>query len=414
MKILFTTPVLEYPAAGGGQLRIENSIKALSRLCNIYLISRSPLDIASTSNALNFYQSYCQRIQVTPATRGLSPNRYLRKLQRTISSITGSAVRSDAKFILDYVHKYAIDCIWFGYGNISFKLIKRIKSICPSLKIVCDTDSIWSQFILRELPYATGLRRKWIEREGRKKEAEERESVDLCDITTAVSEIDALYYRSIASEPSRVYLFSNAIDVINYKVAPLPPLNFRKPCIYLAGTFGHYFSPMDLAARWVLDEVLPLVRARIPDIHFYIVGKESDRMLGHRSGTNVTVTGKLPSVLPYLCNADVALVPLKFESGTRFKILEAGICRIPIVSTELGAEGIPLIDGKDILLADDPEDFAAMIIRLIEDPNLSREIAVNCHQLVSELYSVEALTIQANKIISRLLEVENKIQKLES
>ena len=326
----------------------------------------------------------------------------MRKFQTIAESITQSTADADARFILNHVRESDIRCIWFGYGNISFPLIKRIKSTNPGLKVVCDTDSVWSRFILRELPYATGLRRRWIERLGRKKEAEEREWVNFCDITTAVSDIDAEYYRTIAAEPSRVRIFSNVIDLVTYEESPPPPPNFRKPCMYLAGTFGRFHSPMDTAARWVLDEVLPRVRARIPNIHFYIVGAGSDRTLRHCQSTNVTVTGKLPSVLPYLCNADVALVPLKYESGTRFKIMEAGACGVPLVSTTLGAEGIPVTSGKDIILADSAEEFASAIVRLIQDRPFAETIARNCKRLIRERYSVDTLVKQGRDVLETL------------
>jgi glycosyltransferase involved in cell wall biosynthesis len=174
--------------------------------------------------------------------------------------------------------------------------------------------------------------------------------------------------------------------------------------MFLAGTFGHYNSPMDTAARWVLDEVLPRVQAQVPDMHFYIVGKGSDRMLGHIAGPSVTVTGKLPSVLPYLCHADVSLVPLKFESGTRFKILEAAACGVPIVSTVLGAEGLPVVHGEHALLADEPELFAAAVIEMIHNKSMARRLAQNCRELVRRGFSVEHLENEAREI----LEVLNK------
>jgi glycosyltransferase involved in cell wall biosynthesis len=106
--------------------------------------------------------------------------------------------------------------------------------------------------------------------------------------------------------------------------------------------------------------------------------------------------------LPYLCNTDVALVPLKFESGTRFKILEAGACKVPLVSTTLGAEGIPVIDGEHILIADEPEDFAKAIVRLLDDKELARKLAVNCNDLVNKNFSVESLAAEAKKILGYL------------
>jgi glycosyltransferase involved in cell wall biosynthesis len=96
------------------------------------------------------------------------------------------------------------------------------------------------------------------------------------------------------------------------------------------------------------------------------------------------------------------LVPLHFESGTRFKILEAGACGIPLVSTTLGAEGIPVVDGRDILLADEPAKFASAILRLLDDKSLAARLAANCRQLVQQQFSVARLSENAREILAFL------------
>lgn len=402
LKVLFTSPVMEHPPAGGGQLRVENTIKALSQVCELDIISRSPPEVMGGAKAEAFYRGYCREFHIAPVARTLSGNRYIRKIQRILSGLGGRAVRTEAQFILDHVDRRGVDVVWFGFGNISFPLIRQIKQQRPHLKIICDTDSVWSRFILRELPYAQGLRRLYILLAGRRKEREEKAWVNLCDVTTAVSEVDADYYRSLAHEPARVQLFSNVIDVASYVNPPAPPAGMKHPSIYLAGVFGRYHSPMDVAARWMLEEVLPRVRRHVPDVHFYLVGKDSDRMYGHLRDPNITVTGKLHSVLPYLCHVDVALVPLMFESGTRFKILEAGACRVPLVSTTLGAEGIPVMDGEHIRIADTPDAFAEAIVALLRDRALAKRLADNCHRLVSQRYSVEFLRQEARAILNHM------------
>jgi len=406
MRVLFTSPVLEHPAAGGPQLRIENSIKALSRVCELDIISGSSLTVGDAGEeAREFYQRYCHEFCNLPSLkRQASNNRYLRKLQqiaRRLWSVYQSNLARDASFILDHVTRRNIDVVWFGYGNISYPLIKYIKKQRPGLKVVCDTDSVWSRFLLRELPYVTGPRRQQILESGREKEAEERAWVNLCEVTTAVSEVDADYYRGLAMDGKFVHLFSNVIDPSTYLDTPPPAKNVHSPSIYLAGTFWPD-SPMENAARWIVDEVLPLVRQTVPDVNFYIVGKDSDSVLGDITDSKIIITGKLPSVLPYLCHMDVALVPLKFESGTRFKILEAGACKIPLISTTLGAEGIPVIDDEHILIADEPEDFAKAIIRLLNNKELANRLALNCHNLVNEHYSIEFLADEAKRILEYL------------
>lgn len=402
MRVLFTSPVLEHPAAGGPQLRIENSIKALSRLAELDLVSRSPLVLTGGRSALDFFSAFATETHVAPGALGLSANRYLRKAQRVLRGVGGRDVAADADFIVRHARRRAIGIVWFGYGNISFPLMRRIKCIAPELKLVCDTDSVWSRFILRELPYAGALRRAHIRRAGRAKQAEERRWVDMCDATTAVSEVDAAYYREHASRPERVHVFSNAIDLAAYENPPPPAAGLKRPGLYLAGTFGHAHSPMDVAARWLIEEVLPRVRRRMPEAHLYIVGTGSERMWGHLRDPGITVTGKLPTVLPYLCHVDVALVPLKFESGTRFKILEAGACGVPVVSTTLGAEGLPVADGRELLLADDPQAFAEAIVRVVQDPALGARLASACRQMVQSRYSIDTLEREARPILESL------------
>ena len=95
-------------------------------------------------------------------------------------------------------------------------------------------------------------------------------------------------------------------------------------------------------------------------------------------------------------------MPLKFESGTRFKILEAAACGVPIVSTSLGAEGLPVINEKHLLIADDADQFAAAIVRLINDRQLAQELARNCQELVRRAYSVERLEQEAMEILGYL------------
>jgi glycosyltransferase involved in cell wall biosynthesis len=159
---------------------------------------------------------------------------------------------------------------------------------------------------------------------------------------------------------------------------------------------------MDTAARWVINEVLPIVKKAIPEVHFYIIGREAEISLSYVKDLSVTVIGKVPSVLPYLCNADVSIVPLKFESGTRFKILEAGSCGTPVVSTTLGAEGILVQQKENILIADTPEDFAAAIVLLINNRELAKSIATNCYEMVKYNYSLLRAENEATQIVDYL------------
>lgn len=394
---------MEHPPAGGPQLRIENSIKALGRVCDLRIVSRTSRRHIGGVGAEEYFRRFGNAFDYSPGGATQFANRYLRKVQQLWRSTNGRGDTAEAEFILDYAKKRDIDCMWFGYGNISFPLIKAIKVRRPDIRVVCDTDSVWSRFVLRELPFARNPIRKWaVRRKGRQKELEEKQWVDLCDVTTAVSDVDAMYYKSIARDPSRIHTFSNVIDLETYANPPVAPAQLHRPNMYLAGTFGHYHSPMDVAARWLLSDILPRVRKVIPNIHLYIVGRNSDRTLAHVRGPGVSVLGKVPSVLPYLCHADVSLVPLKFESGTRFKILESAACGVPIVSTTLGAEGLSVRNRQHLLIADDATQFGDAIVELIQNRLLAKALAANCREVVQKHYSVDSLERQARGVLGYL------------
>lgn len=387
-KVIFTTPIIEHPPSSGPTLRIENTIKALNGICELHLAVRIPQEKFGGAAALDFYRNQCHFFGFTP-------------------HLTGSGNPADeftnAKALVLHASNIGADLIWCGFGNISFHLIQAIKQLNPALKVVCDTDSVWSRFLLRELPFETDpVRRQQIELAGREKEDEEAQWVNSCEVTTAVSEIDAFYYRQLANHPSKIQLFSNVIDVDSYTSIPAPGAMFRSPSLFLAGSFYASKCPMEHAARWMITDILPIIIKALPQITLYIIGSGADHLLADIRHANVEITGKVPSVLPYLCHADVALVPLMFESGTRFKILEAAACSVPVVSTTLGAEGLPVRHEQEILIADCAEDFATAVLRLIADKALASHLARNCNELVRRQFSVQSLAKEAQSIISFL------------
>jgi glycosyltransferase involved in cell wall biosynthesis len=421
-RILFTTPILRHPATGGPYLRIENSIKALSQIAELHIYSRVSLKSLGQNEGLSFYKAYCKSFHFAPSV--LPESLYIKLYRRSEKFLIEASnflsrrilkkdilsnfpeirrVRRDYLGLLTLAEQIKPDVIWLGYGNISYHFLKAIKAN-SNYKVVVDTDSVWSRFVLREIPYAKSQEaREKIAIRGKYKEEEERWGTELADVTTAVSLVDAEYYLGLAKHPEQIKIFSNVIDTESYLNIPAPPQDYKRPSIYLAGSFFKN-SPMEDAARWVINNVLPNLRQQIPEIHFYIAGSGSHKILSDISAPGITILGGMPSLLPYLCHADVVLVPLRFESGTRFKILEAGVCGIPVVSTTLGAEGIPVTHNQDVLLADKPEEFADAIVRLIRDKKFARQIAENLKKLVQAKYNISALS-QEGQIILEYLQI---------
>ncbi len=129
------------------------------------------------------------------------------------------------------------------------------------------------------------------------------------------------------------------------------------------------WMPNDDAVRFFLGGVWPRIRAALPNATFTVVGRNPSAALVALSSqeTGVTVTGRVDDVRPYMERAAVYLVPLRIGGGTRLKIFEAMAMGLPVVSTWVGAEGLPVTDGQDIVLADAPEQFANAAVRLLTD-----------------------------------------------
>src|SRR5215813_271134 len=405
-RVLFATPILHYPPLGGPDLRIDSTIKALSRISEVYVYCRTNLASIGGMQAKKFYERYSRECYFAPfAFPGSCGVSFAKCASNALSRrifgwpLFDLGLQESFDALLDLADQINADIIWLGYGNISYPLLRYLKER-QGRPVVLDTDSVWSRFILRGLPYAsTGEERAEIEIRGSEKVEEESWGTPLADVTTAVSEVDAEYYRTLAKKPDRVQIFCNAIDLENYWPRPATPPKLKKPCLFLAGTFWSR-SPMEDAARWMINDIFPLIRRQVPNVHLYIVGKHSDRILADVHNPGITVTGTVPSVLPYLHHSAAALVPLRYESGTRFKILEAGACGIPVVSTTLGAEGLSVQDGEHVLIADSAPQFAKCAIDILTQPALGVSLGQRLQELVSASYSVQALSNQAAQILN--------------
>lgn len=400
MKILFTSPVLEHPPTGGPQLRISNTIKVLSRDHELFIFNRDP---AADKKTHDFFKQFSSQYSYLGKPKAKVENKkifqFILKVVRKCSNIFPI---SHANSLVKCIQSENIKVVWFGYGNISFGLIRLIRKKIPDVLIICDTDSVWSRFILREMPHTNMMRKIFILIRGLLKRYEEKLLVKKSDVLTAVSEIDAEFYRSLTTQKQKIHIFSNGLDLADYNMSSSANLELKSPSLIISGSYGHKHSAMDSATSWFLENVFPDLLKALPELHLYIVGRNSDLNFSASKSNNISVTGMVDSVVPYLSNATVAVVPLKFESGTRFKILEAAVCKTPVVSTALGAEGIDIVDGHHLLIADDAKEFVSSILRLLNDRLLRHKVANTASNFIKQNYDLDALRMEVKKIIQHI------------
>jgi glycosyltransferase involved in cell wall biosynthesis len=181
----------------------------------------------------------------------------------------------------------------------------------------------------------------------------------------------------------RVVVVPNGVDVAAFApTAAVPP----EPGLVVFNGVLDYRPNLD-AARWLVDEVWPRVRAAAPAARLLIVGRASAADRRRLEHDGVATTGEVPSVAPLLARAAVIVVPVRVGGGTRLKVVEGLAMGRPIVSTTLGCEGIDVIDGEHLLVADTPEAFAAATVRLLNDERLGVRLGARGRALAVERYA---------------------------
>jgi glycosyltransferase involved in cell wall biosynthesis len=151
-----------------------------------------------------------------------------------------------------------------------------------------------------------------------------------------------------------------------------------------------YWPPNIDAVHWFCREIFPLIKLKCPDCQFLIIGKKpprSVRKLARDRG--VVILGYVEDPTERLRDCAAFIVPLRIGGGIRVKILNAFAWGLPIVSTTVGAEGIAVTSGENILIEDQPEGFATAVIRLMDDLPLRENLSKNGRQLAVKAYDWE-------------------------
>jgi hypothetical protein len=183
---------------------------------------------------------------------------------------------------------------------------------------------------------------------------------------------------------ARTSIMPNGIDMSMFggvldQSQGTPP---SEPELLYLGTMSYY--PNVDAVWYFWHQIYPLITARMPRVRLSIVGHQPPvDIMRLQSSPDVNVTGSVPDVRPYLMRSSVMVVPLRLGGGTRLKILEAMASGLPVVSTTVGAQGLNVTHGENILLADEPEAFAACTVELLTNVDLYRRLATQGRALAA-------------------------------
>jgi GT2 family glycosyltransferase/glycosyltransferase involved in cell wall biosynthesis/SAM-dependent methyltransferase len=268
-----------------------------------------------------------------------------------------------------------------SFYDIAIQYLPPIRTFSPDSKILIDTVDI---HFLREARMAALENDKNLELKAQATQKVELSIYRQADAIITVTENDWQAVQDYL--PGMPHIVIPNI----HEILPNPePFTARQGLLFV-GNFNH--TPNGDAVRYFVNEIFPLLKERIPEVTLTIVGNNPPEDLRKLSSPTLQVTGYVPSTLPYLIKARVAVVPLRFGAGMKGKVGEALAHGLPVVSTSIGVEGMGLTHGENILIADTPAEFARQIEDLYLNPTLWEKLSTRGQRKVGDHWSPEKVS----------------------
>jgi glycosyltransferase involved in cell wall biosynthesis len=206
--------------------------------------------------------------------------------------------------------------------------------------------------------------------------------VENFDLSMVVSSLDGRFLEA-KSARAKIALIPNGVDTDLFR--PLPPSDHHDNIAFVGNMD---YSPNADGAVYFTKRIFPMIKSRLPEAKFLIVGRNPNQQL-HKlsSDPSIILTGYVESIIPYYEITSVVAVPLRAGGGTRGKILEAMALGRPVVSTSLGAEGLEVTHKENIMIADRPEDFATITVELMRNRSFRSVLIDNARKFVESKHS---------------------------
>ncbi len=370
MKILLTLPRPLFPPNTGGRIRSFNIFSRLARQMEIHAVSLADRsrDTDATDAMRQLFASYTPVYWNEVAT--FSPRFYANFLKARFSPFPYFL----AKYRIPEFHATVTRLL--REQKFDLLLCDFLQSAAAVGDCSCSPRVLFEhnvEYVIRKRHWETetnALRKAILEVEWRKARKAEDFLCRRFDHVICVSAED----RAVLSQEfglEHVSTLSTGVDVDYFRPQQGSVVPGR---IVFVGSMDWY--PNEQGAFWFVREVLPLVRRECKGAHFVAVGRNPSarlRALADQSA-GFEITGTVEDVRPFLSSAQVVVVPLRVGGGTRIKIYEAMAMERAVVSTSLGAEGLPVIDGRDLLLADDAASFANAILAILQQDGTRQRI----------------------------------------
>ena len=392
MKILWVKTDFLHPTTRGGQIRTLETLRCLNQRHEVHYLC---LDDGSNEEGWARCHEYCT--EAYAVHHAVPPRGSMRfggqvaaglfsRLPVAVARYRSSAMKRRIRELLAALPFDALVCDFLFPSQ-------NIPDISRAVLFQHNVEAtIWR----RHAALASGrVTRRYLSSQAQRMEAYEREVCRTAGHVIAVSETDERQMREQYGV-TRIDRVPTGVDLDYFK----PPAETqRKADLVFVGSMD--WLPNVDAALFFTEQILPRIRSRLPWCKVAIVGRKPDHAVEQlaKRDSNLIVTGTVPDVRPWLWGSLAAVVPLRIGGGTRLKIFEAMAARVPVVSTTVGAEGLPITAGKHLRIEDDPARFSAACVELMEQEARRRQLADEAWELVSARFSWDAVTREFEEIL---------------
>jgi sugar transferase (PEP-CTERM/EpsH1 system associated) len=401
MNILWLNAGLLLPLDKGGKLRTWHLMRHLARRHDVSYLSF--IDPSQTPADLEGMREVASHVVTIPRTD--SPKGSLRFYADAAGYLLDRVPYAVAKY-RSANYRSAIDRLLRErrFDAVVCDFLPPVVNLpellpCPAILFTHNVEAeIWR----RHAETATNpitrflLRQQW-----RRMRAFERGALARFDLVLAVSDVDRQTFTRLYPDALKTpaHVVQTGVDT-NY-FAPMTERRRGRPHLVFTGSMD--WLPNEDGMQYFVREILPRIRQVEPDTTLSIIGRSPTpavKRLADAAG--VEVTGRVDDVRPYMADASVYIVPLRIGGGTRLKIFEAMAMGKAVVSTTVGAEGLPVTPGHDIVIADEPVRFAQAVVHLIRDDQVRRRIETEGRRLVVNHYDWSAVAQDFEDALTKL------------
>jgi glycosyltransferase involved in cell wall biosynthesis len=399
MKILFLTLIVPYPPDAGPRIKTWHVLRYLSE--NGYSITLLTFVRKEEEKYLPYLHQICERVIAIPIQR--SKIRDVLALSKSLLGGSPFLIERDSrpamtKTAKELLQKELFDVIHIDQVNMA-QFILDNNGHHTSSKTIFDAHNATWLILERMRTTAPALMKPIIALEAKKLRNYENQLVQKVDHVLTVTENDRqLLIENPDDEnlKSKFHVIPIAVNTLE-----LRPVERKEGSNQILTIGSLNYPPNADGIRWFLRDIFPEIKRQKPEAALTIIGKNPPKdffTLASPFGDAIQITGYVEDLTPYLEKSALMVVPVLAGGGMRVRILEAFSRGIPVVTTSIGLEGIAAENGRDVIVEDDPIEFANAVVALLDNPAEQRRLAYNARDLVTTLYDWKAVLQELDKV----------------